>query len=503
MVTLIETKDRLLAVSPSLLALGTVILLFLLASIISTVRQFFRLRQYKGPSVAGFSKWWMIKHVGGGRTHLDVYEVCQKYGPVARIGPNDLITDDPDLMKHMLNVRTGYRRSDWYHGMRLNPHMDNVLSMRDDDKHNELRAKMAAGYSGREVEGLEKKIDQTILNLINLFDSKYVSVNKPFDLGRKAQFFTLDVISTVAYGQPFGFLETDTDVYEYIKTTEENVPTIIVTTVLPWLMELLKSPLLKSLLPSEKDRLGLGKIMAIAKEKAAERFGPDKKVQKDMLGSFVAHGLTEQEAQSEILVQVLAGSDTTATAIRATMLYIMTSPRVVNALRAEIASTKRSTPIISDAEARGMPYLQAVIKEGLRIFPPVTGLMTKDVPKGGDTFKGMYFPEGTKIGYCAWGIFRRPEIWGEDVDEFRPERWLEASPEKLKQMESTLELIFSYGRWQCLGRNVALIELNKIFVELWRRFDFALVDPTKPWKSICCGIFLQSEYWVRAYKRED
>ena len=80
MVTLIETKDRLLAVSPSLLALGAVILLFLLASIISTVRQFFRLRQYKGPSVAGFSKWWMIKHVGGGRTHLDVYEVCQKYG---------------------------------------------------------------------------------------------------------------------------------------------------------------------------------------------------------------------------------------------------------------------------------------------------------------------------------------------------------------------------------------------------------------------------------------
>lgn len=344
--------------------------------------------------------------------------------------------------------------------------MDNVLSMRDDDKHNELRAKMAAGYSGREVEGLEKKIDQTILNLINLFDSNYVSVNKPFDLGRKAQFFTLDVISTVAYGEPFGFLETNTDVYEYIKTTEENVPTIIVTTALPWLMELLKSPLLKSLLPSEKDRLGLGKIMAIAKEKAASRFGPDRKVQKDMLGSFVAHGLTEQEAQSEILVQVLAGSDTTATAIRATMLYIMTSPRVVNCLRAEIDSTKRSTPIITDTEARAMPYLQAVIKEGLRIFPPVTGLMTKDVPKGGDTFKGMYFPEGTKIGYCAWGIFRRPEIWGEDVEEFRPERWLEASPEKLKDMESTLELIFSYGRWQCLGRNVALIELNKIFVEV-------------------------------------
>jgi cytochrome P450 len=46
-----------------------------------------------------------------------------------------------------------------------------------------------------------------------------------------------------------------------------------------------------------------------------------------------------------------------------------------------------------------MPYLQAVIKEGLRIFPPVAGLMSKEVPPGGDAFNGLYIPEGTKIGY--------------------------------------------------------------------------------------------------------
>lgn len=113
-----------------------------------------------------------------------------------------------------------------------------------------------------------------------------------------------------------------------------------------------------------------------------------------------------------------------------------------------------------------MPYLQAVIKEGLRIHPPVVGLMSKEVPKGGDTFKGTYLPEGTHIGYCAWGLYRREETWGEDRHEFRPERWLESSPEKLKEMEGTLELVFGYGRWQCLGRNVALMELNKVFVEV-------------------------------------
>ncbi|KAK1657057.1 hypothetical protein BDP55DRAFT_42328 [Colletotrichum godetiae] len=67
-------------------------------------------------------------------------------------------------------------------------------------------------------------------------------------------------------------------------------------------------------------------------------------------------------------------------------------------------------------------------------------------------------------------------------------------------MEATLELVFGHGKWKCLGRNVAMMELQKIFVELLRRFDLVLCDPTRPWKSLNYGIFLQSQYWLRAYK---
>jgi hypothetical protein len=66
-------------------------------------------------------------------------------GSIARIGPNQLVTSDPDLMKRMLNVRTKYQRSDWYHSMRFNPAKDNILSTMDDAKHTVLRSKMAAG----------------------------------------------------------------------------------------------------------------------------------------------------------------------------------------------------------------------------------------------------------------------------------------------------------------------------------------------------------------------
>ena len=224
----------------------------------------------------------------------------------------------------------------------------------------------------------------------------------------------------------------------------------------------------------------------------------------------------------------MAGADTTATAIRATVLYIISNPRVLEKLRAEVNQNSFSGPIISDSEARAMPYLQAVIKEGLRIHPPVASLMSKEVPKGGDTFKGHYLPEGTSIGYCAWGIFRKKDIWGEDSDQFRPERWLEAPEDELRRMESALELIFGYGRWQCLGKNIALMELNKVIPEvrhllphlpfesirhllmwvcaceqLFRRFDLGLVNPTKPWHSLSIGIFHQNEYWIRGFKRES
>ena len=68
-------------------------------------------------------------------------------------------------------------------------------------------------------------------------------------------------------------------------------------------------------------------------------------------------------------------------------------------------------------------------------------------------------------------------------------------------MERNNELIFGYGRFQCLGKNVAFIELDKIFVELLRRFDWSIVNPQKPWKSVCAGIFLQSEMWVKVTAR--
>ncbi|GKT90861.1 pisatin demethylase [Colletotrichum tofieldiae] len=430
-----------------------------------TVRQYRRLRHFNGPPLAAVSRLWLLRTVTGRRGDLDLYHVSQQYGSLARIGPNDLLNDDPELMKRMLGVRSDYRRSDWYDGMRFNPAKNNVLSWRDEDEHFKLRSKMAAGYSGREVANLEQKIDDNLLGLLKLIES-YVDADKPFDFGRKAQFFTLDVISDLAFGKPFGFMETDSDMYEYIKTTEESLPMFMATTVFPWVIRLFASPLFRSLLPSEKDPLGFGKVMGIAKKVAAERFGPGKMVQRDMLGSFVAHGLTQEEAESEILLQINGNPRH-----QPFPDYKPACPRQTPR-RGILCRVRDPPPVIADAEARNLPYLQAVIKEGLRMFPPVAGTMAKEAPAAGDTWKGRFIPGGTRIGWSAWSMFRREDVWGADAREFRPERWLAKEQggttpaEKLREMEATIDLAFSYGRYQCLGRPVAQIELNKIFFEV-------------------------------------
>jgi cytochrome P450 len=153
-----------------------------------------------------------------------------------------------------------YTRGEWYDALRFDPERDNLVTC-PTKKHAELRAKMAGGYSGKEVEGVEAKIDKNLLALVELIEERYVAKNRPFDFGRKAQYFTLDVISDLAYGDPFGFLKEDGDRYSYIRITEEQFSMLLTFTIYPWIVYTLSSRYLKFLLPNEKDLVGFGKLM--------------------------------------------------------------------------------------------------------------------------------------------------------------------------------------------------------------------------------------------------
>ncbi|RDW87449.1 hypothetical protein BP5796_03143 [Coleophoma crateriformis] len=477
--------------------------------------QYNRLKAFKGPLGTGFTNLWLVKAVLGLNTHLEYYNVCKKYGPLSRVGPDTLITDSPELLIRMNAARSAYTKGAWYKGNRIQPGHDNVFSMLSETGHAQRRSQMAAGYSGKENLSLENSVDTHVQSFIRLIRKKYISNNKgafkPMDLARKAQFFTLDVITDVAFGQPFGDLEQDEDIHKYIQSTEEMLQVIILMGTIPAVSDIVQSELVGTLLfPSGKESTGIGRLIGIAQQIVGERFSASAQAQPDMLGSFIRHGLNEEQLVSESLMQILAGGDTSATAIRATMLHLMTNRRSYEALRDEIDTAVRagkiSSPVIKDVEGQALPYLQAVIKEGMRIWPPVTGLLSKKAPPEGDTVeilgKTYFIPGNTNVGYCAWGVMHSTDVFGEDADVFRPERWLEPESEKLSRMHKTVELAWGHGKYQCLGKNVAMIELNKVFVELLRNFDFEIIDPTNPWKSGNVGLWMQSELWVRVLERE-
>jgi cytochrome P450 len=151
------------------------------------------------------------------------------------------------------------------------------------------------------------------------------------------------------------------------------------------------------------------------------------------------------------------------------MLLLATTPRAYRHLQQEIdeaiAKGIMSSPI-TNAQAKALPYLQAVIYESMRYHPPLFTLLAKVVPPEGDTLDGKFVPGGTKIAVNPLAMMRHVPTFGSDVEVFRPERWTEASPEKRNEMERTAELIFGLGRYMCAGKVVAFIELNKIFVEV-------------------------------------
>ncbi|KAK4118520.1 cytochrome P450 [Parathielavia appendiculata] len=470
-----------------------------------------RLRHFPGPLLASFSYFWMLRICRSGVQAASYEHLHDTYGShVVRIGPNDLITDDPSLIRRMSAARSTYRRSSWYTSLRMNPYDEGLFSLTDTAAHDRLKAKLAFGYGGRENQGLERDVDGMIEKLVGLIRGRYLSDERGtrgFDLATAAQYFTMDVITKVAYGKEFGYLERDEDVFHAIQGAEEGIPFLVVLAELPFLGWLFTRPwVLKLVGPKKTDEKGLGRMLGIAEKVVTKRFGPDAKDQQDMLGAFVRHGVTQRQCEIEVPFQLVAGSDTTATAIRGTMLHLTGTMHAYIKLQKEIdaaiAEGRISKPITAE-EGKGLQYLQAVIYEGLRMQIPFSGLLMKQVPPEGDTIDGRIVPGGTRVGHNTKALMRRKDIFGDDADIFRPERWLGISPEQKQLMVQTTELVFGYGRWGCSGKSVAFLELNKIYVELLRRFDFEIMYPKGPWREFNTNMFFHSDLWMRVTERGE
>lgn len=437
-------------------------------------------------------------------------EMGRKYGPLFRLGPNIIMFGDADIVRKLGAARSPFTKGPFYELSRFSDE-DNVFSACDESRHRDLKTKLSLGYSGKEGVGFEPKVDQILGEFIHLMDTKYISTAtdyRPVDFAQKMMFFALDVISEVGWSEALGFIRNDKDMHQHVELNNKMMPLLASFIAIPWMGSVLKTWPLSLLQPHEGNDVGFGRLMGFTRAAVSKRFEPDAEEQRDMLQAHIRNGVTKRELMDEMILEIVAGSDTTATAIRITLLCLLTNPSAFFKLRSEIdraISDHRISSPITNAEAVCLPYLQAVIREGMRLYPVTNSTLDKIVPAGGVTLRGYFIPEGTLLATNTVYMLREKEMWGEDSDVFRPERWIEMEREneaKYKEWCGVLDLLFGYGKYVCLGKSLALMELNKIYVELLRRYDLSVVSPHRPIVLQDCSLWVIQDFWLRISKRD-
>ena len=179
-----------------------------------------------------------------------------------------------------------------------------------------------------------------------------------------------------------------------------------------------------------------------------------------------------------------AGSETTAISLSAVFYYLLKNPRCMNELVKELDERGREgyfkdneMGVVTWTESQSLPYLDACVKEAFRLHPAPGLPLERVVPEQGAEIAGHWVKGGTIVGCSAWVIHRRPEIFGEDFEVYRPERWLvdeskdkDSEEKRIKEMSGTM-LQFGMGARTCIGKNISLLEIYKLVPTVLRRFE--------------------------------
>jgi cytochrome P450 len=178
--------------------------------------------------------------------------------------------------------------------------------------------------------------------------------------------------------------------------------------------------------------------------------------------------VTPQILSGYVATNFFAGSDTTAVVMRSILYYTIRTPGVLKKLRDELDASGTKYPVPYKT-AQHLPYLDAIIREAMRIHFIGSILLERVVPSSGYTLpSGTKLSAGTVIGMNPWTLNFDESVWGEDTEAFKPERWLQSPGEEKEVFEKRLAFMkhndfsFSYGPRVCLGRHIATLEIYKV-----------------------------------------
>lgn len=325
-----------------------------------------------------------------------------------------------------------------------------LFNTQDLSLHRAMKRPIAGIYSMTNLVEFEPYVDSTISFFLQRLEEIQHQSQRACDLGEILQWFAFDVIGEITFSKRLGFLDKGKDVDGIIESIQRFFKYAGAVGQMPWLDRLwVQNPYISRLMPGKTSP-----VVLFALARARERSGLDATATttttsynvNDFISRFLALRIKDPSIPEWFVTawttsNVMAGSDTTAIYLRAIIYFLITQPLSLARLTTELAQARRQSQlseIVTWRECRKLPYLDACIKEAGRLHPPIGLSMERVVPAGGAEIGGKFFPAGTVVGMNPWVVHRCREVFGEDADKWRPERWLEVDGTTRASMERCL-----------------------------------------------------------------
>ncbi|KAI2616509.1 cytochrome P450 [Hypoxylon sp. NC1633] len=449
------------------------------------------LKQY--PEWTNIYRFYLVRT---GSYHLHIKKLHDRYGPVLRIGPNHLDLDLPELSKTLYGSDVRWRKTEFYQNQSIlikGKPIYTIFSEIDPTQHSKAKRPIAKFFSQGNVLAKEAIMDTVIQNMSKQLEDRFD--NKSCDLGEWIGFCAWDIIGTLTFSQSFGYLDKGCDHDGSIRIADIALDYFAAVGQMPWIDYFLdKNPVVYLGPPT------LANITRIAAEHMAKRFQSKGPVDPTITPDYLQHFVNMKNAQPDtftdldimlyLLITLIPGADTTAITIRTIFYYALRNPPAYRKLEEEILAAKLGEPA-QYSSSRALPYLEAAVREGMRMHPGICMLLERYVPAPGLNLPdGRYVPAGTAVGLNPYVVGRNTEVWGPDADVFRPERWFQnkgesddAYRERLR-LYNAADLTFGGGSYVCIGRYIAQMEVYKVVAMLITNFEIELSDPDCEWEVV-------------------
>ncbi|KAJ8507432.1 hypothetical protein ONZ45_g10189 [Pleurotus djamor] len=417
-----------------------------------------------------------------GRRYLVVDELHKKYGPFVRISPNHVSVAHKDAINVVYGQGSrAFDKSAYYHAFVSDK--ASIFSTVDRQDHAQKRRLVSQGFSYKALQRVTPLLHTNLVHFTDKMD-EICERGGPVDALQWFNFLAFDILSDLAFGEPIGMVSNESDAVAVMgvdgKITQEHAITLVderehlaaVVGIHPWFKTLSKFIPDPFFIKGHKSSTGL---VDLARRRVTKRLESGA-YREDILNKLIdarteETGTLSPEQVTELIAEtvtlLIAGSDTTSNSITAIIHLVLTHPHVYQKLLLALQEAIPSGQIPKHEHVKDIPYLTAVIDEGLRYYATTAIGLHRAVPRDGVVCLGKFFPEGTEMSVPAYTIQHDETIWG-DSETFRPERWLEE-----KDLGRYL-LTFGKGPRQCLGRNLAYIEMQLVIATMLLRYEIKL-----------------------------